>query len=66
MIKNHGRAMDATELANYLKVSRVSLLRRARRGTIPSFRIGTSVRFDPNAIYLWLLERGIKSLSTQR
>ena len=53
----HG-ALDADELAKLLGVAKVTILRRAKRGKIPSFRIGTMVRFDPQAISRWLLEQG--------
>ena len=36
----HG-ALDADELAKLLGVAKVTILRRAKRGKIPSFRIGT-------------------------
>ncbi len=45
----HG-VLDADELAKLLGVAKVTILRRAKRGKIPSFRIGTMVRFDPQAI----------------
>ena len=38
----HG-ALDADELAKLLGVARVTILRRAKRGKIPSFRIGTMI-----------------------
>jgi len=59
----HG-ALDADELAKLLGVAKVTILRRAKRGKIPSFRIGTMVRFDPQAISRWLLEQGVQSLSS--
>ena len=49
----HG-ALDADELAKLLGVAKVTILRRAKRGKIPSFRIGTMIRFDPQAISRWL------------
>jgi len=61
----HG-ALDAEELAKLLGVAKVTILRRAKRGMIPSFRIGTMVRFDPQAISRWLLEQGVQSLSTPK
>ncbi len=61
----HG-ALDADELAKLLGVAKVTILRRAKRGKIPSFRIGTMVRFDPQAISRWLLEQGVQSLSTPK
>ena len=56
----HG-ALTAEQLAEMLNVSRISILRRAKRGSIPSFRIGTSVRFDPANIAKWLLSQGVES-----
>jgi excisionase family DNA binding protein len=51
------------ELAKLLGMSNVTILRRAKKGSIPSFRVGAMVRFDPQAISRWLLEQGNKSLS---
>jgi excisionase family DNA binding protein len=55
--------MTADELAKFLKMSRITILRRAKRGLIPSFRVGSCVRFDSGAISKWLREQGVKSLS---
>ena len=46
-IKAIHHAMTADELADLLKVSRLTILGRAKRGTIPSFRVGSCLRFDP-------------------
>jgi excisionase family DNA binding protein len=56
-------AMTADELAEMLHMSRITILRRAKRGKIPSFRIGSAVRFDPAAISKWLLGLGVQSMS---
>jgi excisionase family DNA binding protein len=61
----HG-ALDADELAKLLGVAKVTILRWAKRGKIPSFRISTMVRFDPQAISRWLLEQGVQSLSSPK
>lgn len=55
-IKDIRHALRADELAELLQMS--------RRGTIPSFRVGGSVRFDPAAISKWLLSTGMQSIST--
>jgi excisionase family DNA binding protein len=55
--------MTAEELAKVLNVSRLTILRRAKRGTIPSFRVGSCVRFDPANISKWLVEMGVKRMS---
>jgi len=62
-IKAFKHAMTAQELAEFLQVSRLTILRRAKRGTIPSFRVGSCVRFDPANISKWLIEMGVKRMS---
>jgi excisionase family DNA binding protein len=44
----------ADELADILAVSRITIFKQAKAGRIPSFRIGTCVRFDPRAVANWL------------
>ena len=56
-------AMTAEELAGLLRVSRLTILRRAKRGTIPSFHVGSCVRFDPANISRWLVDMGVKRMS---
>jgi excisionase family DNA binding protein len=55
-IKAIHHPMTAEELADLLRVSRLTILRRGKRGTIPSFRVGSCVRFDPANISKWLVE----------
>lgn len=62
-VKAIPHAMTAEELAVILQVSRLTILRRAKRGTIPSFRVGSCVRFDPANISKWLVEMGVKRMS---
>jgi excisionase family DNA binding protein len=62
-IKAIHHAMTAEELADLLRVSRLTILCRAKRGTIPSFRVGSCVRFDPANISKWLVEMGVKRMS---
>ena len=62
-IKAIPHAMTAEQLADLLKVSRLTILRRAKRGTIPSFRVGSCVRFDPANISRWLVDMGVKRMS---
>jgi excisionase family DNA binding protein len=47
-------ALTAAELAQWLAVSRITVFKLAKAGRIPSFRIGTCVRFDPRAVATWL------------
>ena len=53
-IEQVDHALTADELANILAVSRITIFKQAKAGRIPSFRIGTCVRFDPRAIANWL------------
>ena len=62
-VNNIHNALTANELAELLQMSRITILRRAKRGTIPSFRVGSCVRFDPAAISKWLIEQGVKRMS---
>lgn len=47
-------ALKASELAKLLGVTRQQIYKLAAAKSIPSFRIGTSVRFDPNDVAEWL------------
>jgi excisionase family DNA binding protein len=53
-IEQTGHALTANELASILAVSHVTIFKQAKAGRIPSFRIGTCVRFDPVVVAKWL------------
>jgi excisionase family DNA binding protein len=53
-IEQTGHALTADQLARVLSVSRITIFKQAKAGRIPSFRIGTCVRFDPSAVANWL------------
>jgi excisionase family DNA binding protein len=53
-IERIGRALTANELAEMLTVSRITIFKQAKAGRIPSFRVGTCVRFDPRSVSQWL------------
>src|ERR1035441_8090922 len=53
-IERIGRALTADELAEMLTVSRITIFKQAKAGRIPSFRVGTCVRFDPRSVAQWL------------
>lgn len=53
-IESHRHALKAAELAQLLCVSKITVFKWARAGRIPSFRVGTCVRFDPRAVAKWL------------
>jgi excisionase family DNA binding protein len=50
-------ALKASELADLLAVSRILIFKLAKAGRIPSFRVGSCVRFDPRTVAKWLRER---------
>ena len=53
-IEKIGHALTAEELSQILSVSKKTIFKHAQAGRIPSFRIGTCVRFDPRAVAEWL------------
>jgi excisionase family DNA binding protein len=53
-IEGMAAAMTAKELAALLAVSPITVFKQAKAGRIPSFRIGTCVRFDPHTVSQWL------------
>jgi len=54
-IEQTGRALTADDLARVLSVSSaITIFKQAKGGRIPSFRIGTCVRFDPKTTADWL------------
>lgn len=50
-------ALTAEQLAKLLNVSKVTIFKQAKAGRIPSFRVGTCVRFDPRVLAGWLRDR---------
>jgi excisionase family DNA binding protein len=57
VLRERHSAITVPELANILSVSPRQLYKLAGTNRIPNFRIGTSVRFDPDAIRQWLQEK---------
>jgi excisionase family DNA binding protein len=53
-IEKIAHALTARELSKLLSVSQITIFRLAAAGRIPSFRIGTCVRFDPRQVANWL------------
>ena len=47
------------ELAQYLKMSRATVMRKARNGEIPSIKIGKQFRFDKDRVDGWLLQKTV-------
>jgi excisionase family DNA binding protein len=53
-IATHDGAMNAEQLADILGVSEITIYKHAKAGKIPSFRIGTCVRFCPKTVADWI------------
>jgi len=51
-------ALTARQLSEVLSISAVTIFKMAKRGALPSLRIGGCVRFCPRTIARWLRERG--------
>jgi excisionase family DNA binding protein len=47
-------AITADKLAKILGVSKITIFKMAKAGRIPSFRVGTCVRFDPRKVADWV------------
>ena len=50
-------AMTAKEVAQMLGISPKTVFKLARKGRIPSFRVGTAVRFEPRLVIDWLRQQ---------
>ena len=53
-IETIGHALTAQDLAKLLQVDPDTIWKMAKQSRIPSFRIGSAVRFDPKAVAEWL------------
>jgi excisionase family DNA binding protein len=52
-----GKAMTAEQLDDVLSISAITIYKHAKAGKIPSFRVGTCVRFCPKEICDWMATR---------
>lgn len=53
-LKNKTGALKVTEIAKLLGVTPQHIYKMAASGSIPSFRVSGSVRFDPDDVAAWL------------
>jgi excisionase family DNA binding protein len=53
-IEQVGHALTAAELSRLFAVSKITIFKHAKAGRIPSFRIGSAVRFCPKSVADWL------------
>ena len=56
-IEKFGRALTAPQLATLFAVSKIVICKMAKSGRLPSFKIGSCVRFDPQLVAAWLRQR---------
>jgi excisionase family DNA binding protein len=54
MVRRRRTAWTADELAEVLSLSTKHIYKLAKRGRMPSLRIGGAIRFDPHATAVWL------------
>ena len=66
-LEAHSGAMKVTELCELLGVDDKHIYRMAARGSLPSFRVGGAVRFDPQEVAKWLqLKYGPRDVAQKR
>jgi excisionase family DNA binding protein len=58
-IRSGRRLLSASELAEALGVSRRWIYLQVEEHSLPAYRLGRSLRFDPDAVYTWLESRRI-------
>lgn len=54
MLAEYGRALTSADVAKVLSVSERLVSQQATAGRLPSFRIGTAVRYCPKELSKWL------------
>ena len=51
---NGDSLLTTAELAEYLRIRRETIVRKARKGELPSIKIGRQFRFDKSEIERWI------------
>jgi excisionase family DNA binding protein len=59
IVRQRRAAWTAEELAELLSLSRKHIYKLAKRGRMPSLRIGGAIRFDPHATANWIEAKAI-------
>ena len=65
-IERIDHAMTVTEISDLLNLGKTAIYEMTRRGAIPFYRLGGSVRFDPDAIAEWLRTHSIQGPLSRR
>lgn len=60
LVRRRRTAWTAEELAEVLSLSRKHIYKLAKKGRMPSLRIGGAIRFDPHATAAWLESKAIQ------
>ncbi len=53
-LEKRERALKVSEVADLFQVSPMTIYRAAKEGSLPSFKVGSSLRFDPKIVTAWL------------
>jgi excisionase family DNA binding protein len=53
-LEKRQRALKVSEVAYLFQVSPMTIYRAAKEGSLPSFKVGSSLRFDPKTVTAWL------------
>ena len=65
-LKSRTGALKVAEIAKLLGVTPQHIYKMAARGSIPSFRISGSVRFDPDEVATWLQRKQAPESTSHR
>lgn len=65
-IERKPRALTAPELADLLGFGKTAVYDLAKRGGIPHYRVGGSIRFDPAQTAAWLREHEVGCVEPRR
>jgi len=65
-LKSRTGALKVAEVARLFGVTPQHIYKMAASGSIPSFRISGSVRFDPDEVAAWLKEKQAPAAAARR
>jgi excisionase family DNA binding protein len=66
LIETRKTALTVLEVADILSVSKRLVYQLVSVGEMPHFKVGSAVRFEPQALALWLRERMVESAKESR
>ena len=66
ILKSRTGALKVAEVAELFGVTPQHIYKMAASGRIPSFRISGSVRFDPDELAAWLIEKQAPAAASRR